>query len=90
MIDRSRLSNFGLLASTVGMLLLIGFLYNNVEYDTQMALQQLKMLGLYSLPVQLSLFASLGKIALEPGKFKPLFKIPSSEDRQPGFSLGFH
>lgn len=88
-IDRSRLSNFSLLVSTVGFLLLIGFLYNNFEYDTQMAFQQLKMLGLYSLPVQLSMFASLGKIVLEPGKLKPLFKLPSS-DHQPGFSLSFH
>jgi RsiW-degrading membrane proteinase PrsW (M82 family) len=89
-VDRSRLSNFSLLASALGLLLLIGFLYNNFEYDAQMAFQQLKLLGLYSLPVQLSLFASLGKIALEPGKFKPLFKIPSLDHQPPGISLNFH
>ncbi|MEJ2709049.1 MAG: PrsW family glutamic-type intramembrane protease [Anaerolineales bacterium] len=89
-VDHSRLSNFSLLVSTVGFLLLIGFLYNNFEYDTQMAFQQLKMMGLYSLPVQISLFASLGKIVLEPGKFKPLFKLPSLDRHPADISLSYH
>jgi RsiW-degrading membrane proteinase PrsW (M82 family) len=69
---RAQFNNFSLFLSASTAILLIIYLNYHADLSTQIANQQVPMLGLASLPSFIVVFGSLGKLNLTPGRLIPL------------------